>query len=227
MKNITISPAIKSIIKNNWKSKNNSSSELVIYLLLTRKKAIEVIEKSFLFSKNKNSYKKTSLIQALLNLNIDSSLSFLLKDCEYNNIQIKYIKDYVNFNITHLLLDHLGKINIDPIYKTSRNNFKNYWKINAKNKNIDNVSFLMFTLLNKNNIWGNLKKAFPQVTNKNKQYYYAYNESTTYAGLMKTLDNCRNLPLKYNRVLGYNMRKAILMKVLSNLYSTLTYEEKK
>lgn len=225
MKNTELTPAVKTIIKNNWKSKKRTSSELIVYLLLTKNNS--VIEKSFKSSKSKTSYEKLSLVNALLNINIENILNDLLYNSDLTKNEVRAINDYMKYCVTYLLLSHLGKINMNPIYRISRLNFKNHWVKYAKAKRTNNVSFLIFTLLNKDNILESLKKAFPAVINKNKEYCYNYNQNMKHAGLMKTTNECRTLPSLYYRLLGYNLQKSVLMKVIPNLYSTLIYEEKK
>lgn len=225
MKSTELTPAVKATIKKNWKSKNRISSELVAYLILTKNN--ETIEKSFRTSKCKNSYNKTSLVHALLNIDIEKILNDLLINTNLTINQTKEIKDYMKHNITKLLLSHLGKMNTDPIYKANRIVFKNYWKRYVKTKKMNNVSFLLFTLLNKDNILKNLNKAFPAVKNENKKYIYAYNNKSENSGLMRVTEQCRSLPSVYYRLLNYNLQKTVLTKILPNLHSTIIYEEKK
>lgn len=225
MKSINLTPAVKANIKNNWKSKKRTSSELIVYLLLTKNNT--AVEKSFKSSKSKTCYEKIALVNSLLNINIENILNDLLYNIDLTKNEVRAINDYMKYCVTYLLLSHLGKINMNPIYRISRMNFKNHWVKYAKAKRTNNVSFLIFTLLNKDNILDSLKKAFPAVINENKEYFYTYNHKMKYAGLMRVTDECRTLPSPYYRLLGYNLQKAVLTKVIPNLYSTLTYEEKK
>lgn len=225
MKNLELTPALKATIKTNWKSKNRTSSDLVAYLILTKNN--DTIEKSFRTSRCKSSYNKTSLVHALLNIDIENVSNDFLNNSELTTRQIKEIKDYMNYRITKLLLSHLGKMNIDPIYKINRGIFKNYWKKYIKTKNMNNVSFLIFTLINKDDILKNLKKAFPAVKNENKKYSYSYDEKSENTGLMTVCNECRSLPSVYYRLLNYNLQKTVLRKILPNLHFTLIYEEKK
>lgn len=226
MKNTNISHETKSIIKNNWKSKNRTASELIIYLALTKENYEEAIECSFSpNNKNKNAYNHCSLVNAAINTNIEKTLSEFLVNTDLNNNEKNKVKREIEYIITHLLLKHLGKMNLSSVYHNGRLQFMNKWKECVKYKNFRNKDFVIFILFNKSNIWEQFKKSFPKVQNENKKGYISYNKSTYYNGLFLTLSEMKSIPTSYSRIFNYNLKISIMRKILPSLAQILIYEE--